>query len=113
PWQVCFSPEGGGRGGRGGRGAAPAAAPETTPASNLSEEEFQNKLMQIKSELHGAGNGPATLEDMLKGAAAGKAADAGPILDELRKENERLRINLEQARQRVLQFEKDSELWHT
>ena len=101
PWLVNWAAE---------RGAGGAAVAVTRP-EGISDEEFQNKLLQLKSELQ-TGNGPATLEDMLKDAGANQAPlDLAHQFEEQRKEIERLRTNLEQARTRVLQFEKDAEHW--
>jgi chromosome segregation ATPase len=105
PWQVWWGPERAASGGA----AAPAARTE-----GITDEEFQNKLLQLKSELQGSANGPATLEDMLRGGDGGLAPpDLAQQFEEQRKEIERLRTNLEQARTRILQFEKDAELWQT
>lgn len=101
PWQLCFAAE-----------SAPAddtAALATAPApEEAADEDFQNRLLKLKNELHGGA--PTSLEEMLRDPSA-SAGDGELRGEELRKENERLRQNLEQARQRVLQFEKDAEQW--
>lgn len=88
-------------------GAAALAGP-----GGLSEEEFQNKLLRLKADLQG-GAAPATLEDLLKEAPSpsSNGEPASVQVEELRRENERLRMNLEQLRNRAAQFEREGELW--
>lgn len=97
--------------------AAPPAKAAPEPAnenlSGMSEHEFEQKLMQLKADLHG-GNRLPTLEEMLADSAHASQAEDTDLpqqVEALKKDNERLRQIVEQARQRVQQAEKDAELW--
>src|SRR5262249_12713844 len=92
-------------------GGAGGAVAEKADSTAPGDEDFQARLMRLKNELAG-GDAPKSLEDMLKETPAPETG-GGERAEELKKENERLRQNLDQARQRVLQFEKDAEQWRT
>jgi len=80
----------------------------------VNDDDFQAKLMRLKSELQGGVPHQPTLEDMLGGGSAKSQADDGDqaaALAELRKENERLRQIVEQGRARLIQAEREAEQW--
>lgn len=80
----------------------------------VNDDDFQAKLMRLKSELHGGAAHQPTLEDMLGGNEAAhqpEEVDNSAAMAELRKENEKLRQIIEQGRARLAQTEREAEQW--